>query len=111
MNIGLKYTSPFWMTVSMVVPFFLILLIGPLIYLYTRALAGNKIKATDNFHFLPVLIDLIPHIVSLVFLTGWFSEQGFSKEMYDGFEDQYQTYADIPRWISVTFYLFLTWRF
>lgn len=111
MNIGIKYTSPFWMTVSMLVPFFLILPIGPLIHFYTRAFAGNEIKPKDNWHFLPAIIDLIPHIVSLIFLTGWVSEHVFSREMHDRFEDQYQTYTDIPRWISVTFYLFLTWRF
>ena len=31
---GVKYTSATWMTISQVVPFFIIMPIGPLVYLY-----------------------------------------------------------------------------
>jgi AraC-like DNA-binding protein len=111
MNIGIKYTSPFWMTISMVVPFIATLPIGPLIYFYTRTLAGHEIKPKENWHFAPVVIDVVPQLTSLIFLAGWFSGLGFSKVVHDTFVDEYQAYADIPRWASVTFYLFLSWRF
>jgi len=110
MNIGIKYTSPFWMTVSMVVPFFIILPIGPLIYFYTRTLTGEKIDRKQNLHFASVIIDLVPQIASVIFLTTWLEGDGFTKSVHDTFVDEYQTYADIPRWLSVTLYLFLSWR-
>jgi AraC-like DNA-binding protein len=111
MNIGIKYTSPFWMAVSMVVPFFTILPIGPLIYFYTRSLTGVEIRTRQNWHFAPVIIDLIPQLASIVFLTGWLAANGFSKAVHDTFVDEYQAYADIPRWISVTTYLVWSWKF
>lgn len=111
MNIGIKYTSPFWMTISMVVPFFTILPIGPLIYFYTRALTGGEIARTERWHFAPIIIDLIPHLASIAFLSTWFSESGFTKIVHDTFVDEYQAYADIPRWMSVTFYIALSWKF
>lgn len=104
---GVKYTSATWMTISQVVPFFIIMPIGPLIYLYVRSFSSSAPK-NYGMHFAPVMIDVVPQVLFILFLSGVLPT---SFNALNSFVDAYDTYADIPRWASVTFYLVLSWRF
>ena len=109
MQIGLKHTSAIWMTISQVIPFFVVMPIGPLIYLYVRTSSPNScLPKNHTWHFVTVLIDVLPQILFILFFAGIFR---LSIVSLDNFIDGYNTYVDIPRWASVTFYLILSMRF
>ncbi|QEC52235.1 AraC-like DNA-binding protein [Anseongella ginsenosidimutans] len=59
-----------------------------------------------------MIIDIVPQLAAIIFLLGvlW----GLLKDNprpWGNFIDQYNVYSDIPRWISVTVYLWLSERF
>jgi AraC-like DNA-binding protein len=90
--------------------------LGPLAYFYIRSLEEPAFRLTraDRRHFYPVAIDLLPHaavlVVVVLALLGFFRKthgvQGFGV-VYD----DYNQYADMPRWISFTIYLVLGTRY
>ncbi|MDF2189917.1 helix-turn-helix domain-containing protein [Paraflavitalea sp. CAU 1676] len=89
-------------------PLVVIMPMGPLIYLYVRASTQANFQLTRDLrvHFYPVLIDLLPYILVLTgdlgLLTGGISPA--QRSWISNAIDQYDVYADIPRWISVTAY-------
>jgi AraC-like DNA-binding protein len=88
--------------------------IGPLIYFYTRSsLDPNfKIGTKQRVQFLPVIIDIVPQLTAIIFIIGVIT--GLLKNSpgpWGNFIDTYNVYADIPRWISVTFYLWLAAKY
>jgi AraC-like DNA-binding protein len=101
---------------SALLPLIMAMPLGPLAYFYIRSLEEPKFRLTraDRRHFYPVAIDLLPHAAVLVIvvlaLLGFFRKthgvQGFGV-VYD----DYNQYADIPRWISFTVYLVLGTRY
>jgi len=108
------FDSPAFMYVSNFIPYIVVMPIGPLIYFYTRIMLKPSLRfsAKDRIHFFPVLIDLVPVLVAVFFVTG--VATGLVKnnsEPYGRFIDEYDTYSDIPRWISVTAYLLFSLRY
>jgi AraC-like DNA-binding protein len=101
---------------SALLPLIMAMPLGPLAYFYIRSLEEPEFRMTraDRRHFYPVVIDLLPHAAVLVIivlaLLGFFRKthgvQGFGV-IYD----DYNQYADIPRWISFTVYLVLGTRY
>ena len=101
---------------SALLPLIMAMPLGPLAYFYIRSLEEPEFRITraDRRHFYPVVIDLLPHAAVLVIivlaLLGFFRKthgvQGFGV-IYD----DYNQYADIPRWISFTVYLVLGTRY
>lgn len=67
-------SSGFLMEHTRLIPFFLVLrmALGPLIYFYTRSLLyGNKkLRSRDYLHFLPILLDMQPQVIYLLYVTG-----------------------------------------
>jgi AraC-like DNA-binding protein len=97
-----------------IVPMVVVMPFGPLIYFYFRSTLepGFKITRRQRIHFLPVIIDLVPCLTVIVYIIGLFS--GLLKnnpEPWGIFIDDYNVYADIPRWISITSYLWLSSRY
>lgn len=52
--------------------FILRMALGPLIYFYTRSLVygDKKLTSKDPLHFLPILLDMQPQIIYLLYITG-----------------------------------------
>ncbi|MGB3467411.1 MAG: hypothetical protein WBA74_19155, partial [Cyclobacteriaceae bacterium] len=95
-------------------PLILIMPVGPLIYFYVRKSLNEKeaLSRKSQYHFYPVLIDLMPYMIGFVALSGWYGGL-LEKSTYAhliGFTDVYQKYADIPRWLSITTYLIISLR-
>jgi len=94
-----------------IVPLVIIMPIGPLVYFYVRALLNPKFRlgALHKKHFYPVLLDLIPSLVSIGYILGGFF--GFINANghvgYNNFIDTYNRFVDIPRWISLCTYSYL----
>jgi hypothetical protein len=63
-------------------------------------------------HFYPVIVDLFQHFAALLFiiavLTRTIPPNHYN---FGAFEDYYDQYADIPRWLSLTTYLVLATRY
>ncbi|MBD2751781.1 helix-turn-helix domain-containing protein [Spirosoma validum] len=93
-------------------PLILAMPLGPLIYFYTQSMldASFRLGKRERRHFYPVVLDVGSKIIGWIFIIGLLL--GFF-EQKDGpawgyVMDEYNVYSDIPRWISVTTYLFLT---
>ena len=91
------------------VPMVLLMPLGPLILFYIKSSIDPSFSLgkKDRRHFLPVIIDILPQITALVFfgcnLAGIFliSTRSLGKVI-----DEYNVYSDIPRWLSLSIYLF-----
>jgi AraC-like DNA-binding protein len=112
--------EPFWTAtlpgniLSAVIPLIVVMPIGPLIYFYIRSCEEPDFRLTRRRrrHFIPVVIDLFQHVFLLLYLlvliARWIPPNIYPVGTW---EDYYDQYADIPRWISLTIYLGLATRY
>lgn len=96
------------------IPMVVVMPLGPLIYFYVRSYIDPAFKVTGKrrLHYLPVIIDLTPCLVVAVYIVGRLT--GLLRdnpEPWGIFIDDYNVYADIPRWASITSYLWLSNRY
>ena len=97
-----------------IVPMVIIMPLGPLLYFYVRSHTGSvpTWSRRYNWHFLPVIIDLFPKLVAIVMYSGaLFGIHVGSRSDFEGFDAWYNQYADLPRWISVSTYLWMSTRY
>jgi AraC-like DNA-binding protein len=95
-------------------PLVIVMPFGPLIYFYVQANANPNFKITkkQRRHFYPVVIDLVPSVTIILFIVGLlFHAIKNHPQPVGNFIDNYNVYADIPRWASITFYLWFTSRY
>ncbi|WP_299685728.1 helix-turn-helix transcriptional regulator [uncultured Dokdonia sp.] len=98
---------------QMIVPLVVIMPVGPLLYFYVRALLypEDTLSKKDKRHFYTVILDLIPQLIVLVCIIGGFlgvlpnTDMGGVGDWIDG----YNTYVDIPRWLSLVVYLWFSY--
>lgn len=96
-----------------VTPLVLIMPVGPLIFFYTRSITTPdwRIDKTDRRHFYSIVIDLVPYVAALVYIIGYFSKMITPNPVpWAFFIDNYNTYADIPRWLSISVYLYASYK-
>ena len=104
-----------WISLAIdLLPLIVTMPMGPLIYFYAKALLDPEFRLgrREKWHFYPVVIDLGSQLIGWVFIIGillgiFYSEDNAS---WANTMDAYDTYADIPRWVSITIYLWLTHR-
>jgi len=100
--------------ISDVLPMITVMPFGPLIYFYVRSYLdpGFKINKRQKLHFLPVIIDLVPTVIIIGFIIGLIFKiyKPAEGSAVGNFIDTYNVYADIPRWISVSFYVWLAFK-
>jgi AraC-like DNA-binding protein len=95
------------------IPWVAVMAVGPLMYLYLRSVTTSnfKIGKKERSHFIPVLIDLFPKLVELLFITGLLRAVLPGREEMTYFIDTYNRFADIPRWLSLAYYVSLSARY
>jgi len=96
-----------------VIPLILVMPFGPLIFFYTKSVLHNnwRLEKNERRHFYPVVIDLAPYSVALIYIAGHFSKLLPNNPGPWGlFIDTYNTYADIPRWLSISVYLYSSYK-
>lgn len=96
------------------IPLVIVMPFGPLMYFYVQSILdpGFKITRKQRLHFLPVIIDLVPSLTIIIFIIGIMARLVKNNPgPWGGFIDSYNVYADIPRWASITFYLWLSARY
>jgi AraC-like DNA-binding protein len=97
-----------------IVPMVIVMPIGPLIYFYIRSFSdpGFVFKRKNLIHFIPVIIDLVPKLTAIIYMSGlvlkWFPK---NDAPWGYFIDQYNVYSDIPRWLSISIYLWISHRY
>jgi AraC-like DNA-binding protein len=106
--------SPLVIFLSNFVPMIIIMPVGPLIYFYIRSFSDPEFRFQKKyrFHFYPVIIDLFPYLTALFYVTGLiFHFLPKNGAPWGLFIDNYNIYSDIPRWISVSLYLWIANRY
>ena len=96
------------------VPMIIIMPVGPLIYFYTRTCVDPSftLNKTYRIHFYPVVIDLVPQLTAMVYVTGLIFKWTLKNDYpWGNFIDTYNVYADIPRWLSISIYLGISYRY
>ena len=100
--------------ISNFIPLVVVMPMGPLLYFYIQSSLDASFKFTKKlrFHFYPVVIDLIPPFTAIIYVVGLLTEilKNYPQP-WGNFIDIYNVYADIPRWMSVTFYVFLSAKY
>jgi len=101
-----------------IVPLGIYMPIGPLIYFYIRALfeEGFKMDKKSKVHFITILLDFAPYILGVVFVLGILSGvmtplRSKESHFWGNLIDTYQKYMDIPRWISMTAYIWISHKY
>jgi AraC-like DNA-binding protein len=117
LNLGFWTSSMIGAILSAVLPLIVVMPVGPLIYFYTRSCVepGFRLGSRDKRHFYPVVVDLFQHVAALVFILAVFLElasgNGPFARHFGSWLDDYDQYGDIPRWISLTIYLWMATRY
>ena len=97
-----------------VLPLIIAMPFGPLIWFYIRSCEEPDFRLTRRHrrHFYSVAVDLFQHvaifIIIIALLAGYMPRNKYPVGLW---EDYYDQYADIPRWISLTVYLALSTRY
>jgi AraC-like DNA-binding protein len=108
------FGSPVLRFIFVIIPLIIVMAFGPLIYFYVQASLNPNFKITKKLrrHFYPVLIDFVPAFTAIFFLLGViFNQLKNNPGPWGQFIDDYQVYADIPRWISVSIYVYLSYKY
>jgi hypothetical protein len=114
LNLQITKDSTFWSIFSLIVPMIIVMPIGPLIYFYIQSLqtVSFKLNRSHRVHLYSVIIDLLPSLIGIVFVLGamthWIDKSEFAQ--WGDFFYYYNTYADFPRWLSITVYIGFSWK-
>lgn len=94
------------------VPLVVLMPAGPLIYFYVKSITDTEWQPVkkDYRHFYPVIIDLVPYATAVIYAAGYFTKLLNNPTPWALFIDNYDTYSDIPRWISISIYLYAAYR-
>ncbi|QHS61573.1 helix-turn-helix domain-containing protein [Chitinophaga agri] len=96
------------------VPLIIIMPLGPLIYLYVRSSLDPTFTITRSHRplFYTAIIDIVPQLAAMVFVGGMLAGRlSKNPEPWTIFIDTYNVYSDIPRWLSTTVYVYLSYRY
>jgi AraC-like DNA-binding protein len=87
---------------------------GPLLFFYTKALLDPsfRIGRKERRHFWPILLDVGSKLIGWTFIIGALTGlvNYDNRQWWGNLMDDYNVYADIPRWLSITIYLWLAQR-
>ncbi|KAA9349279.1 helix-turn-helix domain-containing protein [Larkinella humicola] len=112
--VGIPIMNPWIHLFVDFVPLIIIMPLGPLMFFYTRSLLDPdfRLGKRERRHFWLVSIDFGSKLMAWIFLFGLlfgFFEHSDNRKV-GSLMDDYDKYADIPRWISVTLYGLLSYR-
>ena len=97
-----------------IIPLVIFMPAGPLIYFYQRSYFEKdfKLGRREKRQFYPVIIDLFPHLLVTFYILGMATGLlGSANGALGRFIDDFNTYSDIPRWVSLGIYTWLSWRY
>ena len=119
LNIYLSETmgeSPpyYLLLIEAIVPMIVIMPIGPLLLFYVKSLTtpAFKISRKERLHFIPLVLDIVPNIVAIIYILGVSVKMvnPETQSAWGHFIDSYNMYVDIPRWVSLSLYVWFSIR-
>lgn len=113
LNTGWFNSTAVLKVIADVVPLILIMPVGPLLFFYVRTCADPQFRPSPKYrwHFAPVVIDVVPQFCFILFYVGKLFNWWHDERPWISFTDSYYIYSDIPRWISITVYALISFRF
>lgn len=100
--------------IGAILPLLIIMPIGPLLYFYVKALLDPQFRLStqQKRHFYLAVLDLVPYLVALIYVVGALLKVVDTKGQanWGYFIDVYNMYFDIPRWITISGYLWATYK-
>jgi AraC-like DNA-binding protein len=107
--------TPIGNLLSAIIPLVIVMPVGPLIYFYIRSCLEPEFRMSRKYrpHFYSVVIDLFQHAAAVLFIIGLVTGLLVRGKNYHfgDFIDYYDQYADIPRWLSLVVYLWISARY
>lgn len=107
------YGSDLLRFLGVLVPLVIFMPVGPLIWFYVQASLDPEFGMTGKrrLHFLPIIIDLVPSLTAAIYIVGVLTLIfANNPEPWGIFIDNYNTYSDIPRWVSVSIYTWMAYK-
>ena len=113
LNINWTEGSQILSIISALTPKIIIMPIGPLIYFYIRNCIDPRFIFTPRHrrHFYPIIIDFVPQLIVLLYIIVKLAGSKVNEGAWGYFIDQYNVYSDVPRWVSVSIYLWVSYRY
>lgn len=114
LNTGIVESNKVLHIISYFVPLVIVMPMGPLIYFYIRSLSDPsfRLKRIHRVQFYAAIIDIVPELTTVIFIAGVYMKIFIpNAEPWGIFIDEYNKYADIPRWLSMTIYVWLSYRY
>lgn len=113
-NTGFFETTTILRIIAAVVPLVIIMPLGPLIYFYIRSVSDPlfKLQRKHKLQFCTAIIDIVSQLAAIIYIAGFYLDivEGNPKP-WGLFIDRYNMYADIPRFLSTTIYVFLAYQY
>ncbi len=95
------------------IPLIIVMPVGPLVFFYTKSLLDPEyhLNKKDKRQFYAVILDVVPNIIAigyivLVLLRAIKVNNGPVGQWMD----DYNNYVDIPRWLSLSIYLYYSFK-
>ena len=96
-------------------PFYVVMPMGPLLYFYGHSLfsPGFTLTRRHGWHFIGVVLDLLPFIASVATALLWHAGQVTEATGWGVIRwfNSYNSWVDLPRFVSAVVYLVLSWRY
>ncbi|WP_232459720.1 MULTISPECIES: helix-turn-helix domain-containing protein [unclassified Winogradskyella] len=110
LRVNILFFKPYTADILFFIPFMQVLLIGPVVYFYTKSILNKsfKLTKTDYIHFIPTILYAIYSLI--VFIT----DKLILDEYYfyaDGRDKDLANWYQITGLISMAFYLLLSLRY
>jgi AraC-like DNA-binding protein len=96
------------------IPMVIFMPVGPLIFFYVKSSIDPEFRITkkERIQFYPALLDFLQHIIATIYIVLVIFRLIKKTDSSVGlFIDTYNQYIDIPRWISVSLYLWFSFRY
>lgn len=114
LELDIQIENLFWKFLLIILPLTIIMPLGPLVYYYIQSLGNPSFKLSQKEfrHFYPIILDLFPYLVYLIsyllLFSGFFNPDSIA--VADHFVEVYDKYVDVPRWLSISIYLWFVFR-
>ena len=108
---GLYQAYPTIGLLADLIPMVIIMPVGPLVWFYVRCLLEPEFQIghRERWHLLPLILDCVPALICWTFFIGLLTHVVDRSQLkgWGDIIDQYDMYVDVPRWLSLTLYVFL----
>ncbi len=106
------FNNGYYQVFIAVFPLIVIMPLGPLIFFYVKSMLdpGFILTRKQRAHFYPVILDLFQHIAAILYILCLITRLIRHPLPFGTYIDTYDTWVDLPRWLSLSIYIWLSAR-